>query len=166
MRFSFCPDCGTKAVLKVIGDEGEMPYCMMCERPLFDLFPVCVLCAVRNARGQIALIRQSYVNAAAFVGVAGYMRSGESAEAAAAREVTEELGLAVSAVRFVRSYPYVKKDMLMLGFAVTVEQGDFNISGEVDKAAWFSYDEAVAAVREGSIIQQLLIDSEQQKEKP
>lgn len=159
MRFEYCPRCGSKAVLREIGDEGNMPYCEKCETPLFDLFPVCVLCAAADENGQIALIRQSYVNNGTFVGVAGYMKSGESGEEAALREVSEELGLKTVSVTPIKTYPYVKKDMLMLGYLVRVEHGDFNISGEVDKAEWFTPDEAVKAVREGSIIQQLLLDS-------
>ena len=158
MRFDYCPKCGTKAVLHEIGDEGNMPYCETCQRPLFDLFPVCVLCVAADEKGSVALIRQSYVNSSKFVGVAGYVKSGESGEDAAFREVGEELGLGVQSVTTIKTYPYEKKDMLMLGFLVRVERGDFHLSGEVDGACWFTPADAVKAVREGSIIQQLLID--------
>lgn len=158
MRFDYCPKCGTKAVLHEIGDEGNMPYCETCQRPLFDLFPVCVLCVAADEKGSVALIRQSYVNNGTYVGVAGYVKSGESGEEAALREVNEELGLSVLSVTPVKTYPYVKKDMLMLGYLVRVEHGEFNISGEVDKADWFTHSDAVNAVREGSIIQKLLLD--------
>lgn len=164
MKFDYCPFCGTKAVEREIGDEGLMPYCEHCQRPLFELFPVCVLCVVKNELGEIALIRQSYVNPGTFVGVAGYIKSGESAEQAAAREVKEELGIAPDKVTFVKSYPYAKKDMLMLGFLAGVRKTDFHISGEVDRAEWFSFENAVKAVREGSIIQQLIKDSAEAKE--
>ena len=100
----------------------------------------------------------SYVNNGTYVGVAGYVKSGESGEEAALREVNEELGLSVLSVTPVKTYPYVKKDMLMLGYLVRVEHGEFNISGEVDKADWFAHSDAVNAVREGSIIQKLLLD--------
>ena len=158
MRFDYCPKCGTKAVLHEIGDEGNMPYCETCQRPLFDLFPVCVLCVAADEKGSVALIRQSYVNNGTYVGVAGYVKSGESGEEAALREVNEELGLSVLSVTPVKTYPYVKKDMLMLGYLVRVEHGEFNISDEVDKADWFAHSDAVNAVREGSIIQKLLLD--------
>ncbi|MBR1392231.1 MAG: NUDIX domain-containing protein [Ruminococcus sp.] len=159
MRFEYCPKCGRKAALREIGDEGLMPYCEGCERPLFDLFPVCVLCAVTDGEGSFALIRQSYVNAGTFVGVAGYIKSGESAEAAAEREVREETGLTPFSVKLLGTYPYAKKDMLMIGFLVTVRRSEFALSGEVDQAQWFTPEEAVKAVREGSIIQQVLLDA-------
>ena len=37
MRFAYCPHCGTKAILKEIGDEGLMPYCDQCQIPLWDM---------------------------------------------------------------------------------------------------------------------------------
>lgn len=158
MRFDYCPKCGTKAVLREIGDEGEMPFCESCQAPLFDLFPVCVLCVAADEQGEIALIRQSYVNNGTYVGVAGYMKSGESGEEAALREVAEELGLQPCEVIPIKTYPYVKKDMLMLGYLVRVKRSEFSLSDEVDSAAWFRPEDAVKAVREGSIIGQLIMD--------
>ena len=159
MRFTYCPACGSRAVMREIGDEGQMPYCESCRKPLFDLFPVCVLCAVADENGRIALIRQSYVNTVNYVGVAGYIRSGESAESAAKREVAEEIGLEAESVKILGTYPYPKKDMLMIGFLVRVRSGEFSLSGEVDSACWFSREDAPGAVREGSIIRQVILDA-------
>lgn len=36
MRFTYCPDCGKKLIMKEIGDEGEIPYCDGCKKPLLD----------------------------------------------------------------------------------------------------------------------------------
>ena len=80
MHFTYCPDCGTKTVLRQMGDDGAVPYCAQCEKPLFDMFSTCVLSVILNDTGSIALIRQSYGQQETFVGVAGYMKPGESGE--------------------------------------------------------------------------------------
>ena len=88
--------------------------------------------------------------------MAGVVKAGESAEDAALREASEELGLAPVSVHFVRSYPYPEKDMLMLGFRVDVRKGGFRLSKEVDSAEWFMPDKALNALREGSIAYRLV----------
>lgn len=156
MRYKYCPECGEKAVLREIGDEGLIPYCEKCQRPWFDIFPTCVICAAVNEFGEVALIKQGYVTDANYICVAGYMKSGEAAEDAAAREVEEEIGLEATSVEYIRSYPYAKKDMLMLGFKVNVKKAELKLSCEVDSARWFSLDEARDFMREGSIAWQLV----------
>ena len=160
MRFTYCPHCGEKLVKKEIGDEGLIPYCNHCRVPLWDLFTTCVICAVVNEENEIALLRQDYVSTTSYVCVAGVMKPGESAEESAAREIQEELGLTVNSLEYVRSYPFEKKEMLMLGFKATVKKADFRLSQEVDKAQWFPLPEAPGKLREGSIAWQLVTEVE------
>lgn len=156
MRFTYCPHCGTKATQKVIGDEGLMPFCEHCSIPLWDMFTTCIICAVVNEEKEVALLRQNYVSATNYVCVAGVMKLGEAAEECAVREVREEIGLEVRKLEFVRSYPYEKKEMLMLGFKATVRKGDFTLSQEVDSVEWVKFEDALAKLREGSIAWQLV----------
>ena len=44
----------------------------------------------------------------------------------------------------------------MLGFKAEVKKAEFKTSGEVDSVAWFSYDEVLDKIREGSIAWQLV----------
>lgn len=156
MHFTFCPHCGEKLILKEIGDEGMSPYCPVCREPMWDLFTTCVICAVVNDAGEIALLRQDYVSTTSYVCVAGVMKPGESAEDAAAREIQEELGLAVEGLKFIRSYPFPQKEMLMLGFLARVRKADFRLSREVDQARWFPLKEAPDRLRSGGIAWQLV----------
>lgn len=156
MRFAYCPFCGTKTIKKEIGDEGLIPYCEKCERPLFDMFSTCVLTVAVNERGEAALIRQSYGNTERFVGIAGFMKLGETPEEAARREVAEETGLTVKSVQYIDSSFYNEREQLMLGMLACVEEGKFDISGELLEARWFNIDDAISTVREGSIIQKFL----------
>lgn len=143
-------------ILKEIGDEGLIPFCEQCSVPLWDTFTTCIICAVVNDKNEVALIRQGYVSATSYVCVAGVMKPGESAEEAAAREVGEELGLLVEKLDYIKSYPYDKKEMLMLGYRAEVKKADFKLSGEVDAAEWVPSQEALGKLKEGSIAWQLV----------
>lgn len=156
MHFTYCPQCGKKLVQKEIGDEGCMPYCTFCQSPFWDSFTTCIICAVVNEEQEVALLRQNYVTKANYVCVAGIMKLGESGEEATIREVKEEIGQEVEALEYVGSYPYEKKEMLMLGYRATVKKRSFSISREVDAAEWVKYEEALSKLREGSIAWQLV----------
>ncbi|MCR4791808.1 MAG: NUDIX domain-containing protein [Lachnospiraceae bacterium] len=156
MRFKYCPFCGEETTERQLGDEGMVPYCTKCDRPLFDMFSTSIITAVLNECGEVALLRQNYVSTANYVCVAGYIKPGESAEETVIREVKEELGLDAEAAEFIKSYPYEKKDMLMLGFKTTVKKKDFTLSGEVDSAEWVKLEDAPALLREGGIAWRLV----------
>lgn len=156
MRFTYCPHCGAKLVNREIGDEGMIPFCENCNIPLWDMFTTSIIAAVVNECGEIALLRQNYVSATKYVCVAGIMKIGESAEETVIREVKEEIGQDVEKLEFIRSYPYEKKEMLMLGYKATVKKRNIALSVEVDSAKWVKYEEALSLLREGSIAWQLV----------
>ena len=156
MRFTYCPHCGEKLVKKEIGDEGLVPFCEKCSVPLWDMFVTCIITAVINEKNEVALIKQSYLTTETYVCVAGHMKIGESAEETVIREVKEELGLDVEEVKFIKTYPYEKKEMLMLGFMSKVKKADFVCSKEVDSAKWFPFEEALGYIKEGNIAWQLV----------
>lgn len=156
MHFTYCPHCGSSLIKKEIGDEGIIPFCEKCAIPLWDMFTTSIIAAVVNEYGKIALLRQNYVSTTKYVCVAGIMKIGESAEDTVIREVSEEIGLQVNDLHYIRSYPYDKKEMLMLGYKATVKKKDFIISKEVDSAEWVKFDIALNLLRKGSIGWQLV----------
>lgn len=155
MTFSYCPQCGARLAGKEIGDEGRVPFCENCSRPFFPFSYPCVLCLVADGAGNFLLIRQGYVSEH-YVCVAGYIKCGETAEDAAAREVAEETGLAVKSVRYIFSRYHQKGDNLMLGFVVNVERGKISLSTEVDSAEWFGTDTARDLLKNSSVAKMLL----------
>lgn len=156
MHFTYCPHCGNGLIKKEIGDEGMIPFCEKCSVPLWDMFTTSIIAAVVNEQDEIALLRQDYVSTTSYVCVAGIMKIGESAEDTVVREVAEELGLQVENLQYIKSYPYDKKEMLMLGYKATVKKKDFVLSREVDSAEWIKCDDALQLLREGSIAWQLV----------
>ena len=163
MKIKDCPVCGSEAIQKEIGDEGLMPFCPTCQMPLWDYFNTSIICAVVNEQEEIALLRQNYVSTTNYVCVAGHMKSAESAEETVTREVKEEIGQDVEQLIYIRSYPYEKKNLLMLGFLAKVNKKDFKLSGEVDSVEWFPLNDALSMLREGGIAWQLVKEINERK---
>jgi len=157
MIFKHCPDCGENLDSKEIGDEGFVPFCSPCQKPLFSFSYPCVLCVITNDKNEIALIKQSYVSEH-WVGVAGYVKQGETIENCAKREVEEETGLTVTEVDYLKSYYLEKEDLLMFGFICKTQTVAFSTSKEVEQARWFPVGEALNSLKPGSIIQTLVKD--------
>lgn len=166
MHFKYCPHCGNQLKEKEIGDEGLIPFCEKCEIPLWDMFTTSIIAAVINENNEIALLKQNYVSETKYVLVAGIMKFGESAEESAIREIKEELGIDTNYLEYIKTYPYEKKEMLMIGFKANVKKDDLTISKEVDSAMWLNLYDAPALLREGGIAWQLvnqIIENESHK---
>ena len=149
MRFLHCQKCGAMLSHRDLGDEKDVPYCIGCDRPFFDFPYPCVICLPVSEDGKILLIKQSY-GIERYVLVAGYIKPGESAEGAAVREISEEVGLDTLAVRYLYSRYYEKHDNLMLALCCKVKYGEPVISSEVKEAHWFTVKEAYDRLFEGS----------------
>jgi len=155
VKHTYCPDCGHLLTARPLGDEGLVPWCGICQRPWFDTFSTCIIAAVMNDAGQMLLQRETR-RPDREVLVAGYIKPGESAEDAARREIAEETGLHVTALRYVGSWPH-EGQRLMLGYCARAEGEAAPASSEVVSSRWCTPDEAVASLREGSIAQQVVM---------
>ncbi|SCL13413.1 NAD(+) diphosphatase [Micromonospora inyonensis] len=85
--------------------------------------------------------------------LAGYVEPGESAETAVAREVTEEVGLTVSGIRYAGSQPWPFPGSLMLGFLARADPAQpLHLDpAEIAYARWFSRREIAEAVADGAV---------------
>lgn len=158
MRFKYCPDCGTKLTEKIIGDEGYVPYCGQCQKPLFDMFSTCVIVLVINEEDEAALLRQNYISSQYHNLISGYMKPGETAEETARREVEEEIGVTVSSLKLTGTYWFGKKDMLMIGFLAKARKRAFELSGEVDAAVWVPVEKAIQMVHPKGSVSYALVE--------
>ena len=79
---------------------------------------------VHDGGDRVVLGRQAVWPPGRFSILAGFVEPGESAEAAVAREVAEEVGLRVTDVRYVGSQPWPFPQSLMLGFVARADGAD------------------------------------------
>jgi NAD+ diphosphatase len=105
-----------------------------------------VIMLVHDGADRVVLGRQAAWPPGRFSILAGFVEPGESAEAAVAREVAEEVGLAVTDIRYVGSQPWPFPQSLMLGFVARVEGSDELVVDrtEIEEAAWFSRAQLLA----------------------
>ena len=152
MRFAYCPHCGTRLIPRPIGDEGMVPYCESCEKPLFDMFSTCIIVMVVNEREEVALLEQGYLSNQYRVLVSGFMKPGESAEECTRREVQEELGIQLEELRILGTDWFGRRDQLMIRFLGRAKKQPFTLSGEVEAASWVPVAEAPALMHPGKSI--------------
>ncbi len=160
MRFCYCPQCGQKLEPRVLGDEGEVPFCTACDRPWFDMFSSAVIVLVVNDAGQVALLNQSYLSTEYKNLVSGYIKPGESAEECALREVEEEIGVRMHKLELRFTRWFKKAEVLMVGFIGYTHDTELKLSVEVDAAGWFEPTEAPTLVhpKETGAVSGLLVD--------
>ena len=99
-----------------------------------------VIMLVHDGAGRVVLGRQAVWPPGRFSILAGFVEPGESAEAAVAREVAEEVGLRVDDIRYVSSQPWPFPQSLMLGFVARAD-GDLTLRldpDEIEEARWFT----------------------------
>lgn len=152
MTFKFCPDCGAPLSRRDLGDDKDVPWCESCSRPWFPIFPSAIIAMVYNDRGEVLLLRQSYISTEFCNLVSGYILPGEDAETCARREIMEETGLRVDDLRLVCTNWFARKEMMMIGFFAHVSDTRFSLSSEVDSAFWCPISEALShlSARPGS----------------
>ena len=149
MHFDFCPLCGSKLVLREAGDDGLTPYCEPCQKMWFDMFPSCVIVIVANEYDEIALLHQPGLSDRG-VFVSGYITPGESAEAAAMREVKEELNIDITHLELLGVYSGKKyhhiypngdeTSCIDIVYVCHKFIGDISYAdGEVTQAKWFDH---------------------------
>lgn len=111
-----------------------------------ELFPrtdPAVIMLVHDGGDRCVLGRQAVWPTGRFSILAGFVEPGESAEGAVAREVSEEVGLTVTDVRYVTSQPWPFPQSLMLGFTARVD-GDLTLrvdDDEIEEAHWFTREQ-------------------------
>ena len=139
-RHTHCPRCGAET------RESAAGWTRTCPRDDSEHFPrtdPAVIMLIHDGADQALLGRGKQWPAGRFSTLAGFVEPGESLESAVAREVREEVGVAITDIRYVASQPWPFPSSLMLGFTARVD-GDTSIRldpGEMAEAGWFTRDE-------------------------
>jgi NAD+ diphosphatase len=144
-RHGFCANCGSPTRIVRGGWSRVCPECAAEHYPRVD--PVVIMLAEHE--GALLLGRQPQFVAGRYTALAGFVETGETIEAAVARELKEEAGISVTDVTYVASQPWPFPSSLMIGCRARADAADLTIdTAELEDARWFSRDEVAAALSE------------------
>ena len=164
-RHRFCGVCGSPTES---ADAGHLRRCANpdCRTEHFPRTDPAVIMAVAH-RDRLLLGRQASWPPGMHSVLAGFVEPGESLEEAVAREVLEEVGVAVVDVRYHSSQPWPFPASIMLGFTAEALAPELRIDkSEIDQANWYSRaelrtspeDERFRLPRRDSIARRLVDD--------
>ncbi len=147
----FCPRCGARTR---VASAGHVRVCPEDGSQHFPRVDPAVIMLVTDEDDRILLARGPQWPADRRSILAGFVEPGESLEQAVAREVKEEVGLAVQDVHYLGSQPWPLPQSLMLGFTAHTD-GAVPLNPdpeEIQDAAWYTRDELRAAIEAGEIV--------------
>jgi NAD+ diphosphatase len=134
-RHRFCGVCGGHCVPTSAGNTARCTQCGTSHFPRTD--PAVIMLVERH--GRVLLGHANRFPGNMYSTLAGFVEPGESLEEAVAREVREETGVLVGAVRYHSSQPWPFPASLMLGFhAEGLTEEITPEPGELRDARWFS----------------------------
>jgi len=142
-RHQYCAGCGQPSAI-IRG--GWSRKCEICEAEHFPrVDPVVIMLAEHD--GRLLLGRQPQYPPGRYSALAGFVEAGETIEAAVARELAEEAGIAVADVTYIASQPWPFPSSLMIGCTARALGDRLTIdTTELDDARWFTREEVAAAV--------------------
>ena len=144
-RQRFCGVCGGTTSVK---EAGYMRECDACDAEHFPRTdPVVIMLTHHGER--CLLGRQAMFPKGMWSTLAGFVEPGESLEEAVRREVSEESGIEVGAVRYHASQPWPFPANLMIGCMAEAKTTDITVDrDELEDARWFTRGELAKAIHE------------------
>jgi len=134
----FCSRCGTKTLQKP-GERGKE--CPACRELFYPRISPAVIVLIKKGH-EILLARSPNFPPGMYSLVAGFVEPGESAEAAVAREVWEEVGIKIKNISYFGTQAWPFPNSLMIGFTAEYDSEDIRPDGfEIEDAKWFSVEE-------------------------
>lgn len=132
----FCGSCGSPTVHKTDERALVCPACHAVKYPAISPAMIVAICS----GDKILLARNVNFKPDFYSLVAGYIDVGESVEDAVAREVREEVGIAVRNIRYYKSQPWPYSGSMMLGFIAEADENEpLRIDEhEIADAGWFT----------------------------
>jgi NAD+ diphosphatase len=135
----WCGQCAT-ATEPARGERARR--CPRCGLVAFPRLAPAVIVLIERDDGRILLARSPTFPAPFFSLLAGFVEPGETLEEAVAREVAEEVGVAVGDITYWGSQPWPFPHSLMVGFRARYRGGDLVLQAdEIAEAGWFCPDD-------------------------
>ncbi len=133
----FCPMCAAPTEW-VPGEHAKRcPACAFLQYPRVS--PAIIVLVYRD--GEVLLSRKAAWPPHRYSLIAGFVEPGESLESCVQREVAEEVGVDVAALRYLGSQPWPFPHQLMVGFLAEYAGGELVIdAAELEHGAWFALD--------------------------
>lgn len=151
----FCGRCGTKTQL----DEKDMMLkCPSCGQVHYPRIAPAIIVAIRKD-DKLLMAQHSYHDTIRYALIAGFVEPGEAIEEAVHREVSEEVGIRIKNLKYMKSQSWPFPNSLMLAFTAEYESGDIKVDGdEIVRAKWFKKDEIIRYESDISISDWLIQD--------
>jgi NAD+ diphosphatase len=151
----FCGRCATPTE-PAPGERARR--CPACGLLAFPRLAPAVITLIERDDGAALLARGKAFPVPMYSCIAGFVEPGETMEEAVHREVREEVGVAVTDVRYIASQPWPFPHSLMIGFEARWESGDIEVDEtEIVDAQWFAPDD-LPMIPPGMSIARTLID--------
>ena len=143
---AFCPRCGGATEMRQAGWSRR---CLVCGRDHFPRTDPAVIVAVESLDGaRLLLGANANWGGRMYSCFAGFVEAGESLEATVHREIEEESGVQLSALRYLSSQAWPFPRSLMVGFrAVVADEEAARADGEeIIDVRWFTREEIGSAL--------------------
>jgi NAD+ diphosphatase len=154
-----CPRCGSGLEPR---EAGHVLHCPACGKDQFPRSDPAVIMVVTDGEPgapdeRCLLGRSPQWPVGRYSTLAGFVEPGETMEDAVRREVAEETGVQVGAVRYFGSQPWPFPASLMVGFTARAapDSGatDIDVDGsEIEDARWFTRAQMLAEAEAGTLV--------------
>ncbi|MBO3750903.1 NAD(+) diphosphatase [Streptosporangiaceae bacterium NEAU-GS5] len=145
----FCPRCGSRTD---VTSSGHMRVCPKDGSEHFPRVDPAVIMLIRDDADRVLLARGPQWPEGRVSVLAGFVEPGEALEHAVIREVREEVGIAVTAPRYMGSQPWPFPRSLMLGFFARATTTDLHCDPEeIAEAHWFTREQLLAELESGRL---------------
>lgn len=151
----YCEKCGHILIQKDCGIDGSIPYCPSCHEYKFPMFNSAISTVILNKNRDKILLIQQYDKKDNIL-VAGYINKGENAKEALIREVQEETGLKVIKYQYNDNEYFPKTNTLIHNYIAVVDNENYTLTNEVDKAQWFCIQEVLNVIKPHSLAKHFL----------